>query len=224
MLGPWTPLLFQGQEFGATTPFLYFADRERRVARDSARRPVRISSQQFPDYAAPETQAQLADPVARETFHKSKLDLERAGEIPAALRALSRSDSTAPRTTRSFRARNSGAVDGAVLGAQAFVLRFFDSLGRRRSAARDQSRAASRARPVVPEPLLAPPEPERGWETLLGERTPALRRARRAAARDRSRLEPSGGIRGRLAAENARQASRRNHEPEDRPPCAAATQ
>src|SRR5437879_4285693 len=26
LLGPWTPLLFQGQEFGASSPFLYFAD------------------------------------------------------------------------------------------------------------------------------------------------------------------------------------------------------
>ena len=26
LLGPWTPMLFQGQEFGATTPFLYFSD------------------------------------------------------------------------------------------------------------------------------------------------------------------------------------------------------
>ena len=26
LLGPWTPLLFQGQEFGASSPFLFFAD------------------------------------------------------------------------------------------------------------------------------------------------------------------------------------------------------
>ena len=26
LLGPWTPLLFQGQEFGASSPFVYFAD------------------------------------------------------------------------------------------------------------------------------------------------------------------------------------------------------
>ena len=26
LFGPWTPLLFQGQEFGASSPFVYFAD------------------------------------------------------------------------------------------------------------------------------------------------------------------------------------------------------
>jgi len=26
LLGPWTPLLFQGQEFGASKPFLFFTD------------------------------------------------------------------------------------------------------------------------------------------------------------------------------------------------------
>jgi len=26
LLGPWTPLLFQGEEFGASSPFLFFAD------------------------------------------------------------------------------------------------------------------------------------------------------------------------------------------------------
>ena len=26
LLGPWTPLLFQGEEFGASTPFLYFSE------------------------------------------------------------------------------------------------------------------------------------------------------------------------------------------------------
>src|SRR5213078_2868822 len=26
LLGPWTPLLFQGQEFGASTPFMFFTD------------------------------------------------------------------------------------------------------------------------------------------------------------------------------------------------------
>src|SRR5437763_9194135 len=33
MLGPGTPMLFQGQEFGASAPFLYFADHKPDLAR-----------------------------------------------------------------------------------------------------------------------------------------------------------------------------------------------
>ena len=32
LLAPATPMLFQGQEFGASNPFLFFADHEPRLA------------------------------------------------------------------------------------------------------------------------------------------------------------------------------------------------
>jgi len=38
LLGPWTPLLFQGEEFGASSPFLYFADVGDESVRDATRR------------------------------------------------------------------------------------------------------------------------------------------------------------------------------------------
>src|ERR1041385_6133856 len=38
LLGPWTPLLFQGQEFGASTPFLFFADVGDAAVRDAIRK------------------------------------------------------------------------------------------------------------------------------------------------------------------------------------------
>src|SRR5213596_979113 len=38
LLGPWTPLLFQGQEFGASGPFLFFADAGDSSVRDGTRR------------------------------------------------------------------------------------------------------------------------------------------------------------------------------------------
>jgi len=38
LLGPWTPLLFQGQEFGASSPFLFFADIGDASVRDAIRR------------------------------------------------------------------------------------------------------------------------------------------------------------------------------------------
>jgi maltooligosyltrehalose trehalohydrolase len=69
LTSPFIPLLFQGEEWGATTPFLYFTDH-----RDGAMaRAVREGRQR--EFAAsgwnPED---IADPQARETFERSKLD------------------------------------------------------------------------------------------------------------------------------------------------------
>src|SRR4029077_18273574 len=53
LLGPWTPLLFQGQEFGSSSRFVYFAD----VSKD-LREPVREGRfeflAQFPSMASDE--------------------------------------------------------------------------------------------------------------------------------------------------------------------------
>ena len=38
LLGPWTPLLFQGEEFGASSPFLFFADVGNASVRDAIRK------------------------------------------------------------------------------------------------------------------------------------------------------------------------------------------
>ena len=47
LLGPGTPMLFQGQEFAASTPFLYFADHDPELARSRARRGAASSSRSF---------------------------------------------------------------------------------------------------------------------------------------------------------------------------------
>ncbi len=85
-------MLFQGQEFGATTPFLYFADME-----GDLREQVRMGRlkflKQFPELAAPKMQARIADPGDPDTFKRSKLNFaERARhpEIGALIRDLIR--------------------------------------------------------------------------------------------------------------------------------------
>src|SRR6185436_9557828 len=47
LLGPATPMLFQGQEFGASAPFLYFADHGRELA-EQVRRGRADFLKQFP--------------------------------------------------------------------------------------------------------------------------------------------------------------------------------
>lgn len=83
LLGPATPMLFQGQEFAASTPFLYFADHEGALAGSVQKGRAQFLAQ-FPSLATPETQARLPDPCDVETFRRSQLDLtERQRHVEA---------------------------------------------------------------------------------------------------------------------------------------------
>ncbi|HEX5504101.1 MAG TPA: malto-oligosyltrehalose trehalohydrolase [Thermomicrobiales bacterium] len=78
LLLPQTPLIFQGQEFLATTPFLYFTDHEPALGRQvtAGRR------REFAGFAAfrdPALRARIPDPQAPATFLRSKLRLDEAG-------------------------------------------------------------------------------------------------------------------------------------------------
>jgi maltooligosyltrehalose trehalohydrolase len=154
LLAPGTPLLFQGQEFAASSPFLFFADHNPELAR-LVRRGRGEFLAKFPSIAAPEVQAALADPGDPATFERCKLDLSertRHGEACALHRDLLRLRRDDP----VFRAQRPHGVDGAVLGASAFVLRFFGD------AADDRLLLVNLGRDLrldpAPEPLLAPPE------------------------------------------------------------------
>lgn len=69
---PMTPLLFMGQEWGATTPFLYFTDHDEELGRlicEGRRREFAG----FSEYGDPKKQASIPNPQSRETFLASKL-------------------------------------------------------------------------------------------------------------------------------------------------------
>jgi len=74
LLGPATPLLFQGQETCAAAPFVFFADHHPELAR-AVRRGRREFLAQFPSLADPAVQAALPDPGDPATFALCKLDL-----------------------------------------------------------------------------------------------------------------------------------------------------
>jgi maltooligosyltrehalose trehalohydrolase len=167
LLGPATPLLFQGQEFWASTPWLYFAD-HRADLLGAVRRGRREFLAQFPSLATPEVETCLPDPGARATFDRCKLDHgERARHagahaLHADLLRLRREDPV-------FRASRSRAVDGAVLEAEAFALRFFGG------AAGDRLLLVNLGRQLhlepLPEPLLAPPAGA-GWRVRWSSEHP----------------------------------------------------
>lgn len=163
LLGPWTPMLFQGQEYCASTHFFYFNDL-REDLREATAKGREESLSQFPTIATEETRRQLAVPTDPETFQRSKLDLKERTRH-AKCYALHKDLLKLRREDALFQAQRLGGLDGAVLGPQSFVLRYFaeDGSGDDRLLLVSFGRA-EQLNPA-PEPLLAPPEGHK-WVTL----------------------------------------------------------
>ena len=161
LLAPPTPMLFQGQEFGASAPFLYFAHHQPDLAK-LVREGRREFLCQFPSVAAPGAAATLADPADRATFERCKLDFsERERNAPLFqlhkdLLALRRDDAV-------FSEQRAESMHGAVLSAQAFLLRFISAAGDRLIVVNLGSELELAP---APEPLLAPPSGA-SWQTVL---------------------------------------------------------
>lgn len=74
LLSPETPLLFMGQEFAASAPFLFFTDHNEELGRlVTAGR--REEFKRFSAFSDPEQRERIPDPQTLETFRRSKLDL-----------------------------------------------------------------------------------------------------------------------------------------------------
>jgi maltooligosyltrehalose trehalohydrolase len=162
LLGPWTPLLFQGQEFGASTPFLYLADAGDASVRDATCEGRAKLLAPFLSLSEEETLRSLPAPDDPEAFSRCKLDFSERDknrnlyDLHIDLLRLRGKDSR-------FRKQGSAGIDGAVLGAMSFVLRYFSETNDDRLlivnfGKRHILHPAS-------EPLLAP-QPGCRWETL----------------------------------------------------------
>ena len=150
LLMPGIPMLLQGQEFAASTPFLYFADHRPDLAA-AVRDGRREFLAQFPNLASPEMAARLADPGDAETFRRCILDLEeRRTHKPAY--ALHR-DLLGLRRSDPVLSKRPVRIDGATLGARAWLLRFFGDSGDRLLLI---NLGADLTLAPMPEPLLAP--------------------------------------------------------------------
>lgn len=162
LLGPWTPLLFQGEEFGASTPFVYFCDVEEGL-RDAIRQGRFQFLAQFPSMASDEARKRLPEPSDPKVFASCTLDFSEREtnkelyDFHKDLLKLRRSDPL-------FHEVKPGAVDGAVLNDKAFLLRYFGDKGDDRLLVVNFGK--QRQLEPVSEPLLAPPEGMQ-WETLF---------------------------------------------------------
>ncbi len=154
LLGPWTPLLFQGEEFGASRPFCYFADVGDEKLKEAVREGRFKFLAQFPSAASKETQALLPIPHEMRTFENSKLDWSER-ERNTALLKLHRDLLALRREDSRFRLQIRGGVDGAVLQGDSFILRFFGPENDDRLLVMNLGCRAEIS--PAPEPLLAPP-------------------------------------------------------------------
>jgi maltooligosyltrehalose trehalohydrolase len=161
LLGPGTPLLFQGEEFGALSPFHYFADHHAELGA-MVREGRKKFLKQFRSAATLETQARIPDPGDPRTFESSKLDFEdrkRSGWIYRLHQDLLRLRHRDPVLKNGSERK----LDGAVLAGEAMVLRFFGD------AMDDRLLVVNLGRELhldpVPEPLLAPFE-GKSWSPL----------------------------------------------------------
>lgn len=83
LLSPFTPLLFMGQEWAASTPFLFFTDHEPDLGTKITEGRRREFSH-FAEFAEASAQKRIPDPQACETFDQSKLRWEERSEAPHA--------------------------------------------------------------------------------------------------------------------------------------------
>ena len=153
LLGPATPMLFQGQEFASSAPFLYFADHKAELGGSVAEGRREFLSQ-FPSVKDPDVQSALPPPVHEETFRRCTLNLaEREAnrhwyDLHRDLIALRRSDAV-------LKAAALARPEGAVIAPQALALRY--------QGGDDGDRlllvnlGCDLDLSPVPEPLLAPP-------------------------------------------------------------------
>lgn len=161
LLAPETPLLFQGQEFAASTPFLYFSDMPAPTS-DQVREGRWEFLSQFRSLAQPEMRRSLPNPSDPETFQRCKLDhSERQKHIKhynlfCDLIKIRREDPV-------FRSQRLGGVDGAILAPETFLIRFFGEEGDDRLILFNFGKDADLE--PSPEPLLAPPQ-DRYWKVI----------------------------------------------------------
>ncbi|SEM34697.1 maltooligosyl trehalose hydrolase [Stigmatella aurantiaca] len=120
LLSPYTPLLFMGQEWNASTPFLYFTDHNAELGKlvTEGRRKEFAGFSRFKGTTVP-------DPQAQDTFERSRLNWAEAEKPPhAGVRALYRELLRLRATEPALKERRRGGYALQTLGQDALVLEY----------------------------------------------------------------------------------------------------
>lgn len=167
LLAPQTPLLFQGQEFGASTPFQYFNNGEPQPGTKVVDGRKKFL-QQFRSLALPEIQCRLADPRETNTFERCKLNFserETHAEIYRLHRDLLRLRKTDPVISR----QDDKRIHGATLSEESLIVRYFGEAQDDRLLLINFGCQLHYS--PCPQPLLAPP-PDKRWQVLWSSENP----------------------------------------------------
>lgn len=158
LLGPWTPLIFQGAEWGSRTPFTYFADHDADLQSK-----VLSGRREFLEQFMRRGEMTSTDAIGRPAFARSTLPAvatARDAHIDALYRrllAMRRDDGTLGQAARS--------VHGATRGPHVLLLRFCGT-----TPAADRLLVINLSHDVnlapLPQPLVAPPDGHE-WQMLF---------------------------------------------------------
>lgn len=123
LLDPATPLLFMGQEWAASTPFLFFTDHNPELGA-LVTQGRRAEFAGFSAFADETLRDQIPDPQAVETFTRSTLKWDERDRTPHAdVLRLYRDLLELRASHPALRERSRGSVETAVLGPEALALR-----------------------------------------------------------------------------------------------------
>lgn len=167
LLGPQTPMLFMGQEFAASSPFYFFADHE--VGIDQLARDGRLEFMRcFPRAAGYFQSFMPNDPIGREAFERSKLKWDEV-ETNAAVVSLHRDLLHLRKSDMTISQQDDVMLEGAVIGAEAFLLRWITPSGEDRLLLVNLGRDFHWE--TGAEPLVAPPHGSQ-WALLWSSEEP----------------------------------------------------
>jgi maltooligosyltrehalose trehalohydrolase len=123
LLSPYLPLIWMGQEWAASSPFLYFTDHPEELGR-LVTEGRREEFREFPAYRDPDRRSAIPDPQADATFERSKLRWDERAEPPhAGVLALYRVLLDLRRNHPALRRTDRAAFAVEELGAGALALR-----------------------------------------------------------------------------------------------------
>ena len=161
LLGPWTPLLFQGQERGSRTRFQYFVD-HRAELQQAVFDGRREFLEQFSRLIGDIDELATLEDIGRRAFDRSRP----AGEASAdnAVTRLYR-DALSLRADDGTLGQRAQRIGGATIGDRTMLLRFIGS-----TPAADRLLVVNLAADLnlapLPQPLVAPPEGH-DWEPIF---------------------------------------------------------
>jgi maltooligosyltrehalose trehalohydrolase len=167
LLSPGTPMFFQGQEYGAETPFYYFAGHTGDLAQAVIKGRAKFMLQ-FANQDTSEMRKCFQNPEDPHTFAQSRLDPAEQTRHPEILRlhtdllALRRSDPV-------ISGRSARSIDGAVLGDNCFLLRYLTPTENDRLLVVNFGTELDL--PHNPEPLAGPPAGHQ-WQVKWSSESP----------------------------------------------------